>query len=309
MERYRVLSSGVDPKCVRIDVERRVPISDSSSSVDVPQARVNETCQLRSDFSMRQPRTSRPEEKLAKTKVSRQELVSKGGCAAESLRGGIPREFLHVGRPAGNNIPELASSREIEAGRGCEVHRSERLMAYDSPSSDEMSSLVSASDVPPDCALIPMPRSTASSPLYGKNNEFLEVDEMLKRGMRRIIIEAPTGSGKTRKCPNVILNYMKRRDYRKPLLVLSSATIDVVGMQEACEYSSMYKLGGRRHSKVPSKCRCVYASIGLATHWFASEGMWCLGKWGGIFSTSFMWPILTWSTVSYRRLQSGIRLI
>ena len=93
---------------------------------------------------------------------------------------------------------------------------------------------MSAPDLPPECALIPLPRSTQSSPLCEKSNEYLEVDEILPRDMIRTIIEAPTGSGKTRKCPNVIIEYLNRRGYRKPLLVLSSATIDVVGVQEAC---------------------------------------------------------------------------
>ena len=61
--------------------------------------------------------------------------------------------------------------------------------------------------------------------------------------MRRVIIEAPTGGGKSRTYPNLILNYMAQMRSRKPLLVLSSATIDVIGMQEACQYRSMYRIG------------------------------------------------------------------
>ena len=93
---------------------------------------------------------------------------------------------------------------------------------------------MSTPDLPPECALTPLPCSTHSSPLCEESNEYLEVDEILTRDMIRTIIEAPTGSGNSRKCPNVIIEYLNRRGYRKPLLVLSSATIDVVGVQEAC---------------------------------------------------------------------------
>ena len=150
-------------------------------------------------------------------------------------------------------------------------------------SGDEISSLVSASDVPSEYALIPLRRSTDSSSQQRKNNDFREVDEILKGNKRRIVIEAPTGSGKSRKCPNVIISYMIRMGYHRPLLVLTSATIDVVDMQEACKYSSMYRLGGGRRSRKPPECECVYASIGLATRWYANEGTKCFDQWGGFF--------------------------
>ena len=159
-------------------------------------------------------------------------------------------------------------------------------------------SLVLASDVPPECSLIPLIPSPESSTLRTKHNDFREVDNMLRSNRRRIIIEAPTGSGKSRKCPNVIINYMEDMRYSKPLLVLSSATIDVVGMQETCEHSSRYKLGGGRHSRWLPECKCVYASIGLATRWYANNGTQCFDEWGGVFSTSFKKPAVTWSTVS-----------
>ena len=150
-------------------------------------------------------------------------------------------------------------------------------------SGDEFSSLVSASDVPSEYALIPLRRSTDSSSQQRKTNDFREVDEILVRCKRRIVIEAPTGSGKSRKCPNVIISYMIRMGYHRPLLVLTSATIDVVDMQKACRYPSMWKLGGRKRSIRTPDCECVYASIGLAIRWYASEGTKCFDQWGGVF--------------------------
>ena len=90
--------------------------------------------------------------------------------------------------------------------------------------------LVSASDVPSEYDLIPLRRSMDSSSQQRKTNDFQEVAEILVRGKKRIVIEAPTGSGKSRKCPNVIISYMIRMGYHRPLLVLTSATIDVVDM-------------------------------------------------------------------------------
>ena len=118
-----------------------------------------------------------------------------------------------------------------------------RTKTRDVRSGDKMSSLVSTSDIPSGCNLLPLLRSTESSSSRKTSNEFREVDDILRRDMRRVIIEAPTGGGKSRTCPNVILNYMAQMRSQKPLLVLSSATIDVIGMQEACQYRSMYRIG------------------------------------------------------------------
>ena len=65
------------------------------------------------------------------------------------------------------------------------IHREGRVLfatkvARDLRSSDEMSRIVSASDFQPKSALIPLPRLTASSCLHEDNNEFLEVDNILR---------------------------------------------------------------------------------------------------------------------------------
>ena len=107
---------------------------------------------------------------------------------------------------------------------------------------DKMPNLVFDSDAPTGCVLASLSDSKEVSLVREKENDFLKVYETLGKGIERLIIEAPTGSGKSRKCPNVIIKYMRSAGYQKPLLVLSSATIDVVGMQESCEYPSMYRL-------------------------------------------------------------------
>ena len=85
-----------------------------------------------------------------------------------------------------------------------------RVRIHNDSSDEEFPSLVSASDVPSEYDLIPLRRSTDSSSQQRKTNDFREVDEILVRGEKRIVIEAPTGSGKSRKCPNVIISYMIR---------------------------------------------------------------------------------------------------
>ena len=158
-----------------------------------------------------------------------------------------------------------------------------RVRKHNDSRDEKFPSLVSASDVPSEYDLIPLRRSTDSSSQQRRTNDFRKVDEILVRCKKRIVIEAPTRSGKSRKCPNVIISYMIRMGYHRPLLVLTSATIDVVDMQEACKYSSMYRLGGGRRSRKPPECECVYASIGLATRWYANEGTKCFDQWGGFF--------------------------
>ena len=111
-----------------------------------------------------------------------------------------------------------------------------------------MRSLVLKSDAPPGCVLASLSASEDLSSKRRKKNDFHEVYEALRNGQKRLVVEAPTGSGKSRKCPNVIIKYMIEKGYPKPLLVLSSATIDVVNMRESCGYSSTYKLGKRKHT-------------------------------------------------------------
>ena len=132
-------------------------------------------------------------------------------------------------------------SKPSEARKRARIHTDD--------SDEEFPALVLASDVPSEYDLIPLRRSTDSSSQQRKTNDFREVNEILVRCKRRIVIEAPTGSGKSRKCPNVIISYMRRMGYHRPLLVLTSATIDVVDMQKACRYPSMWRLGGRKRSK------------------------------------------------------------
>ena len=282
MKRYQSLSPELEPKRAKIKDVRRVLVSEGRSSIQAPQTRSNETCQWRSDRSMRRPRTSQFEVRSRKAKTSSRKPCSKKKFGIESRQGRTPSCNRHVRRPTGDGSSASASFKDITIEKGCEARGNQRSIARDIHNSNEMSSIVSVSDFPPEGVLIPLPSSPASSCRYGKNNDFLEVDNILRRDVKRIIIEAPTGSGKSRKCPNITINYMEQTRYRKPLLVLSSATIDVVSMQKACAYRSMYKLGGRRHSNEPSSCQCVYASMGLATRWFATEGIWCFRKWGGV---------------------------
>ena len=106
-----------------------------------------------------------------------------------------------------------------------------------------MLSLVSKSDVPPECVLAPLPASEDLSSGRLKDNDFHEVYVALSNGEKCVVVEAPTGSEISRECPNVIIKYMEDKGYPKPLLALSSANINAVGMRGASEYSSTCRCG------------------------------------------------------------------
>ena len=52
----------------------------------------------------------------------------------------------------------------------------------------------------------------------------------LRKHLRPIVVEAPTGCGKSRILPSFIVSCILDLDLHKPLLVLTSATIDVLDM-------------------------------------------------------------------------------
>ena len=71
---------------------------------------------------------------------------------------------------------------------------------------DKMLSLVLKSDAPPGCVLASLSASEDLSSERRKKNDFREVYEALSNGKKRLVVEAPTSSGRSRKCPNVIIN-------------------------------------------------------------------------------------------------------
>ena len=90
-----------------------------------------------------------------------------------------------------------------------------------------------------------------------------------------IVVEAPTGCGKSKKLPSFLVSCIMDLKCQKPLLVLTSATIDVLDMYNACQYSAEYKLGRGRKSLPVTNPQCVFGTIGVAARWYASNG----SKW------------------------------
>ena len=146
-----------------------------------------------------------------------------------------------------------------------------------------MLSLVSKSDAPPECVLAPLPASEDLSSGRLKDNDFHEVYVALSNGEKCVVVEAPTGSEISRECPNVIIKYMEDKGYPKPLLALSSANINAVGMRGACAYSSTCKREKRKRGIESPEQFVIYASPDLAARWCVNEGMKCFERWSGMF--------------------------
>ena len=69
-----------------------------------------------------------------------------------------------------------------------------------------MLSLVLKSDAPPGCVLESLSASEDLSLERRKKSDFREVYEALSNGKKRLGVEAPTSSGRSLRCPNVIIN-------------------------------------------------------------------------------------------------------
>ena len=69
---------------------------------------------------------------------------------------------------------------------------------------------------------------------------------LVRAGCRHIQIDATTGSGKSRQVPSVVAEEMFWESYRfsdSRLLVLTTSTVDVTGMQKDARCESCYRMG------------------------------------------------------------------
>ena len=94
-----------------------------------------------------------------------------------------------------------------------------------------------------------------------------ELQRLLRAGYCHIQVDGTTGSGKSREVPSVVSEEMfweSERFSDSRLLVLTTSTVDVTGMQKAAWCASCYRMGGgieggehfdRSHCQFPQRDR------------------------------------------------------
>ena len=105
-----------------------------------------------------------------------------------------------------------------------------------------------------------------------------ELQEMLRKGAKKIIIHAATASRKSREIPSVLPHFLKRQ-----LLTATPSRVDVKGMQQAAKVPSCYCMGHGAKYGDKQNASVVFATNGLVQQWYASDGEDYLSNYDGIF--------------------------
>ena len=102
--------------------------------------------------------------------------------------------------------------------------------------------------------------------------------EHVRAGDQTIMIQKATATGKSRNIPDELQAAIRGR-----LLVVTTTTVDVVGMQSCTTCSSRYRMGHKREGGASwHRAHIMFTTAGLAFRWYASEGTWFLEKYMGI---------------------------
>ena len=105
-----------------------------------------------------------------------------------------------------------------------------------------------------------------------------EVWRAIKNGHRIVMVDAATGAGKGVLLPDVMHESLNRK-----ILCTTPDTIGVENMQKHTKCKSRYRLGGSRAGGAdPRESRIVFATKDLAMQWYASDGVKCFRRYGGI---------------------------
>ena len=111
---------------------------------------------------------------------------------------------------------------------------------------------------------------------------------LVGNGNPHVQVDSATGSGKSRLVPSVVADALELCPILPPgvkLLVLTTSTVDVKGMQAAATCASCFRMGGRRRGGAPwHRSKIVFATAGLADRWYASDGggLWDYGPFGAV---------------------------
>ena len=139
------------------------------------------------------------------------------------------------------------------------------------------------SDLPDDIAILKqLPSLRGTDGKFTIIDCFKELRISLQSNEGPIVIEAPTGCGKSKKLPSFVCKCISQLRYEKPLLVITSAAIDVFDMYKNCEYPAQYRIGRGRKSMRDENPWCVFVTIGVAARWYANKNIECLSEYSGV---------------------------
>ena len=102
--------------------------------------------------------------------------------------------------------------------------------------------------------------------------------QLLRKKIKIVIIDAATGSGKSRDIPSVLTEFL---DWQ--LLVATPNRIDVKGMQRDATVPSCYRMGKGDQLGSIQDSKVVFATTGLVQQWYATQGDSFLWYYSGIY--------------------------
>jgi HrpA-like RNA helicase len=106
-----------------------------------------------------------------------------------------------------------------------------------------------------------------------------ELRALLQDWSRLVVIDAATGTGKTRVVPSEI-----QHEVQGPVLALTTTTVDVESMQSQTKCPSHYRMGGGREGGAHiDDAKIFITTAGLAARWYASNGEQFLGRYKAVF--------------------------
>ena len=106
-----------------------------------------------------------------------------------------------------------------------------------------------------------------------------EIEQLFIQGERVVIVDAATGSGKTRIIPD-----LQQKRLRRKLLALNPSRLDTRQTQECTSCPSRYRMGFNTHGgNTHTNARIVFVTVGLAYQEYLHQGTKFLSDYDGVF--------------------------
>ena len=117
----------------------------------------------------------------------------------------------------------------------------------------------------------------------------LEAERVVKEKHDIIFLLGATGCGKSKILPEKYEMFLQQlSDFRGKLLVLTTAAKDVEDMYMKCSTPAHYRIGdGIRGGVAWDSARIIFATVGLACKWYASDGPRFLACFGAVLFDEF----------------------
>jgi hypothetical protein len=117
---------------------------------------------------------------------------------------------------------------------------------------------------------------------------FPEVERFIVDGKKLCLFLGATGCGKSKVLPEEIAKQLSKHSHWSKLLVLTTAAKDVEDMNKKCKQPSHYRTGaGQGGDSDWTSAHVVFATVGLASRWYAGSGLNAFGDFGAVLLDEF----------------------